>query len=183
MIQLNIKLYKIDYDVMLSKIQDSDQSPKSEMAGCLSGLIKITGKAGLLTNHRVLKLFRTTIKKSVTNLAEGYGVYLAELEIEGVTIIHENRGGGNMLNISVSLESIDWDKLMAALVKPAKKTKSNDNTLQEIVRIIKPFIGRTMGTVPPSAIAELFGLLAEDKVIKLAKNYGLGISVVSVKPG
>ena len=84
--------------------------------------------------------------------------------------------------ISVSLESIDWDKLIAALVKPTKKTKSNDNTLQEIVRIIKPFIGRTMGTVPPSAIAELFDLLAEDKAIAIAANYGLDISLVSVKP-
>ena len=181
--QLYVKLHHIDYGKMLSRIQDQNQNPKEDLSGCLGGLIRTFGKLGLLTNSFTIGIAKKFIKSSVTDLTKGYGIYLSVLEIRGITIIRENRGGDNMLNISASIANIDWDKLMDTMGGPAKKSNGNDDILREVVRIIKPFIGETMATIPNEAIAELFDLLARDKVIDVAWDYGVEVSDITVLPG
>ena len=88
-----------------------------------------------------------------------------------------------MLNISASID-IDYDKLSKRISESKDKKDSNLNKrVYETVRIVKPFIGKTMSTIPPSAIAELFDLLAKEKIIELAGDAGVTISSISVKPG
>ncbi|MCL2677830.1 MAG: hypothetical protein FWE85_02120, partial [Clostridiales bacterium] len=116
-------------------------------------------------------------------LAEEYGVFFTTLQIRGVALIKTKAGGSDMLNISVSIEKIDWDKLANVMGGAAKKPQGGKDTLQEVMRIAKPFIGKAMETIPPSAIAELFDLLLKDKVCELAGKHGVTVSGVSVKPG
>ena len=90
-----------------------------------------------------------------------------------------------MLNISVSIESSDYKTLLNTIEPNSQKTgKSNNNgkVVGEVIRIVKPFIADTLSTIPPSAIAELFDLLARDKVVDLAKKYGVHLSAVDIKP-
>lgn len=178
MIQLNAELHHIDYEKLLSRIQDA----KEKQAGIPYWLVKIAGK--LLTSNIgfIMKPITLFTKNRISVFAEGYGIYFTELSIKDVTLIRTENEGGNMLDISVSIEKIDWDKLVSVIGGISNRAFDNNGTLPEVVRIIKPFVNETMATIPLNAIAELFDLLVKDKVVGLAEDYGVTVSEISVKP-
>jgi hypothetical protein len=177
MAQLYAELYHIDYKKLLSQIQEQ----KEMSVGAPLWLIEFLGK--LLTSHVGFLLNIVIPRGKIAGFAEEYGVTFTKLIIKDVTLIKTKTGGSNMLNISASIDKVEWGKLLSVLGGPAKKPKVGDDTLQKVIKIVEPFIANTMDTIPNEAIAELFNLLARDKVMALARNYGVRLSGVSVKPG
>jgi hypothetical protein len=64
--------------------------------------------------------------------------------------------------------------------KSDKKENENNFDVAGIIKIVEPFIADTMKTIPPKAIAELFMLLGREQIMKLAKNFGVELSDISV---
>jgi hypothetical protein len=128
---------------------------------------------GLLLKHRISKSAKT------------YGISLAELRIKsGAAPGGAVAGSGEMLSISVSVKNIDYGKLAAGIEDITRASEiGSSNALSKAAGIVKPFIGKTMATIPLPAVAELFDLLARDKVIELADNYGVTISSIFMKSG
>ena len=87
-----------------------------------------------------------------------------------------------MLNILASIANIDYHKMAEAISASTskKKTKDSNDTVSEIIRIVKPFISDTMSTIPTSAISVLFKLLDQNKIIELAGDNGVFLSGITV---
>lgn len=178
MIQIYAELGGINYEKLLSRI-GQEKKRQSKLAAFI---LKIALNTFVLKNaikHPLL------LKTPIVNLATDYGILLNKLKIGGDTLIQKNSESKGLLNISVMIESIDYSKIISIVNESSKNEKDSvkDATLPEIIRIIKPFIEDTMAMIPSSAIAELFDLLAKDKVIALTGNYGISLSSISITPG
>ena len=183
--QVYAVIHRIDFDKLLSRI-GSDKKP----LGCLLSLVSLLPKA--VTRFAMKPMLQhivkrpTRIKSQIENLADEYGISLSLLRVGDDTIIKNIMEGAHMLNVSVSIDDIDYDKLVEIINESLQKRSSevidkSSGVVQDVVRIVKPFIGKTMATVPFTAIAELLNLLAIDKAVELAGNYGVKLSKVSVE--
>jgi len=180
MIKLYGELQSIDYDVLISHIQ----APHEKRKPVPHWLIKLLGK--ILESHfsGILRLFAP--KKEVQEFLEEYGVSFSKLEIKGFPLIEKPTRGKNMLNITVSIDSVNWDVLadrLSGISLSSSNSGVNDNAIQiqQVAEIVKPFINDTMATVPPSAMVELFDLLGKDKVVELAGSCGVKVSMISIE--
>jgi len=168
------ELYGIDYVKFLSRLQ-KERARQSLLSSFLLRFAKSAFILKRVVSHPLL------MKKQIVKLADYYGVTFSVLMIGDDVLIQNRLGGRSMLNISVSVDSIDYGKIVDIIGESAKG--GTNSVLPEVARILKPFIGETMATVPPSAIAELFDLLGKDKVVGLLGNYGIAVSEVSVEAG
>ena len=100
------------------------------------------------------------------------------------SFVNIKSGGDNMYNINVSIGAIDFGKLGSRINNPRAKTRdTNSSKLNEVVRIVTPFIGKTIETIPAEAITELFNLLGRDKVFEIAGDYGIELKDIAVHSG
>jgi len=180
-VNVNAKLHYVDYNKLLMRIQTPNKSK-----GLLAGFFAKTARVAI-SPFIVRKIINTPsiLKRLIFNITDDYGVVISELTIDGKIFLQSVNGKGGFLNASIIVDNIDCDKLSALISESINSTgKSNHNaTLTDVIRIIKPFIGETIATIPPPAIAELFELLAKDKVIEYVEhNYGIAISDVVLTP-
>ena len=167
------EIYSIDYEKLLSRIQEKRELKK---------IIKVfvTKPFGLKTIMRSIGLINPIIKKE----AKKYGLAFSVLRIVDNNQVYKNEGeGGNsILNIFASITDIDYQKMAEAISASTskKKTKDSNDTVSEVIRIVKPFINDTMSTIPTSAISELFDVLIRNKITKLAGDYGVSLLDISV---
>jgi len=192
--KLYAELKHIDYEKLFSGIYESYQTTKithkkqnffSSVVSGISNGLKELFRTVVINSWSLKKIIEnpSLLKLQAVNQSKKYGASFTVLKIGDDTLINERTGGKNMLNISASID-IDYDKLSKRISESKNKKDSNLNKrVYETVRIVKPFISKTMSTIPPSAIAELFDLLAKEKIIKLAGSAGVTISSISVKPG
>ena len=183
--QIYTVIHSIDIDKLLVRI-GSDKKP----LGCLLSLVSLLPKA--VTRFAMKPMLQhivkrpTRIKSQIENLADEYGLSLSLLRVGDDKIIENMMEGAHMLNVSVSVDDIDYDKLVGIINESLLKRsygdgEKNNMVVHDIIKIVKPFIGKTMATVPTSAIAELLNLLAIDKIVEMAGNYGVKLSKVAVK--
>ena len=192
MIYLNAVVSDIDYDVLLGRIEAAAKNSTGKQENRPGFPMEIVSNLGWLANllaqmvpDFVFAKIIDTRKKALTDLAKDYGVHLSFLTADSQPVKMMNKGERYMLNISVSIKNIDYKTLLNAIEPNSQKTgKSNNkgNVVGEVIRIVKPFIADTLSTIPPSAIAELFDLLARDKAVDLAKKYGVQLSDIDIKP-
>ena len=178
MIQVFAGLVGVDYEKLLLRIHEH----KKKQTAIPPWLLEVLGR--LLTSPAglALNLIAPLAKGRIIDFSGSCGVYFSELIIRDVNIIKTKREGRNMLDISVSVASVEWDKLADTLIGRTKSGGNGNTTLQDLVRIVKPFIAETMATIPPAAIVELFGLFAKEKAIELAGRHGIVVSDISVTP-
>jgi len=176
MIQLNAKLHSIDYSKLLNKVQKQDEK------GLPHWLIRLLGE--LLTGP-ISGLAKSLIpKKKVEEFAREYGLLFTKLEINGIALIKNKSEDDYILSIFINVENVDWKTFASFLSGKSKKYKEQNNTTTSAaIEIIKPFINNTMATVPLSVIIELFDLIGQDKIIKLAEGCGVTVSSIKIKPG
>jgi len=89
-----------------------------------------------------------------------------------------------MLNINVNIEKIDYLQVFKAVQNlTSKETREGENDLfSKILGIVAPFADKALAMMPPSAIAQLFNLLGKDRVLKLAKDFGVYVTDIKVTP-
>ena len=178
MIHIYAELHSIDYDKLLAGVTEHKAA-----RGVPFWLIKLLGE--LLTGplSGVLRCFIP--KRKLHDFVEEYGVSLNVLKVKGITLLEERVHSECLLKLSGNISKVDWDVLSKSLKSTAnkEKTDSKSKLLPEIIKIIKPFIGETMATVPPSAVVALFELLGRDKLIEFAGNHGIMVSTISIKTG
>ena len=176
MIQLYGELQSIDYQKLLSKLEE----PKHPHKHVPIWLIKLLSE--LLESH-ISSILRPFIpKRKIKHLTEDFGISFSVLKIKDIDLIEHKTNADNMLSIIAKIDHVNWGKLSAIINSATKKVEiEQENPLPEIIKIIKPFINDTMATVPPSAMVELFKLLAKDKIIELASINGIKTSEVLVE--
>jgi len=174
------ELHSIDYRVLISHIQ----APHEKRKPVPHWLVKLLGK--LLFSHisGFLRLF--VPKSEIHEFLEAYGVSFSKLELKGISLIDKTPSEQNMLNISVSIDSVDWDVLsdkLSDISSIGNELAAGDSAekTRQLVEILKPFINDTMATIPPSAIVQLFDLLGKDKLVELAKSCGVVVSDVLIE--
>jgi len=171
-------LQHINFDKLLSHIQDAEK-PKTVLAGIVSGIAKTALSTFVI--KRIIK-HPFILHRLILGFAEEYGVALSGLRVGSNVFEHTKKSEECIIDVKVSIGNIDYAKLADVISESLKSTgtKTNNRTVMETIRIIKPFIGETVATVPPSAIVELFELFAREKVIELAQNCGITISDISL---
>ena len=182
----------IDYDALFGQIEAATGDSTSKQENHTGFSTKIVSNLGWLFNlfakmtpDFLLAKIIDSKKKALLDLAKDYGVCLTFLTVDSEPPKMPNKAERNMLNISVSIKSIDYKTLLNAIEPNSQKTgkvNDNGNVVGEVVRIVKPFIADTLSTIPSAAIVELFDLLARDKVVDLAKKYGVQLSAIDIKP-
>ena len=180
MIQLYGELHSIDYEILASHIQ----VPLEMRKPVPHWLIKLLGK--ILVSHFSGILRLIIPKKEIQDFFKEYGVSFSKLELKDISLIEETTDFNNMLNITVSIDRVDWDVLSDRLdgipvSGGSSNLKNGDSQIQQVAEIVKPFINDTVATVPPSAMVELFDLLGKDKVMEWAESYGVTVSAITVK--
>jgi hypothetical protein len=174
--QIYAELHSIDYTKLL-------EFARARLKKKTMKIPRIAGfAAGALNSRLAQPLIHGTIRSTVRRwlTANDIGIDFAALKIDGRVLLHTKKGEPNMFNFSTSVD-IDYSKLVAALSE--LQTKGKGLPLDKILEIVKPFIGETMKTIPPSAIAELFELVAKDIVVEKATDFGVKISAISLKTG
>jgi len=87
-----------------------------------------------------------------------------------------------MFNVTATIKSIDYNKLIGAISESMPKEDSKSGAIfAEVLKIVKPFAGQTLKTIPPSAIVGLFDLLVRDKIVDMAEKHGVKISSITLK--
>jgi len=173
------ELQHINFDKLLSRIQGAEK-PITVLAGIASRVAKVALSAFVI--KRIIK-HPSLLRRIILRFTEEYGVILSELSVGDNAFVQNKESESKAFNATVFIDSINYSKLTDVISESLKSTgrESNNHTLAEVIRIIKPFIGETMATVPPSAIVELFELFAREKVIELAKNCGITISSIKLE--
>ncbi|MCL2663281.1 MAG: hypothetical protein FWE83_08150 [Oscillospiraceae bacterium] len=173
------ELQHINFDKLLSHIQSAEK-PKTVLSGIVSDIAKVALNTFVI--KRIIK-HPFILHRIILGFAEEYGVTLSGLRVGSNAFEHNKESEDCIMDVKVSIESIDYAKLADVISESVKSTgtKTNNHTVTETIRIIKPFIDETMSTIPPSAIVELFELLAREKVIELAQNSGITISDISLE--
>jgi len=80
-----------------------------------------------------------------------------------------------MFRVHASIDEIDYGRLL-------DKAPASNVLLGKAIGIMKPFAGKAVGVLPPPVAAKLLTTLAEDKIIELAKDYGITLSGFEVTP-
>jgi len=179
---INAKLHCIDFDKLLTHIQTPNKT-KGPLANFFTKTVKIAISPFVV--KRVINS-PSILKRLIFSIADEYGVAISELTINTKVFLPHNRSAesscGNFLNASIIIDNIDYSVLSTFILESMNSAnKANHNAIQsEAIRIIKPFINETVATIPPSAISELFELLAKDKLIEMAKGYGVTLSDVAL---
>ncbi|MCL2254386.1 MAG: hypothetical protein FWC09_08065 [Lachnospiraceae bacterium] len=127
------------------------------------------------------KIPNVLLANQIVKFAAKYGISLM-VYIENKKPKNENineRLTNIMYNLSVSVDRIDYQKLIESIRKDSS-SKNGSSVFFEILKIITPFAADTMKTIPPKAVADLFMLLGRDKIIEMAKDYGVVLSGLSV---
>jgi len=173
------ELRHINFDKLLSRIQGAEK-PITVLSGIVARVVKVALSAFVI--KRIIK-HPSILRRIILRFTEEYGVFLSELRVGDNAFTQSKESESNILNATVLIDSINYTKLAGVISDSLKSTgtESNNHTLTEAIRIIKPFIAETMGTVPPSAIVELFELFARDKVIELVQNCGIVISSIKLE--
>ena len=173
------ELQHINFDKLLSRIQDVEK-PITVLSGIALRVVKVTLNAFII--KRIIK-HPSLLRRIILRFTEEYGVFLSKLKVGDNAFAQNRESERKILNATVLIDNINYTKLAGVISESLKSTgtESNNHTLTEAIRIIKPFINETMATVPPSAIVDLFELLARDKVIELARNCGITISSIKLE--
>jgi len=175
---ISAKLNHIDYGKLLTRIQTPDKS-KGPLANFFAKTIKVA-----ISPFVIKKLLNSPsiLRRLIFSVADDYGITISELSIESKVFSQPCVESDRALNASIIIGSIDYAMLSKVIVESldSKNTIKRDATLLEVVRIIKPFIGETIATIPPYAIVELFELLVKDKVIESVKKYGIEVSNITL---
>jgi hypothetical protein len=87
-----------------------------------------------------------------------------------------------MLNININIEKIDYLQVFKTVQNlTSKQPQEGENDLfLKILEIVAPFADKALAMIPQSAIAQLFNLLGKDKVLKLAKDFGVYVTDIEV---
>jgi len=177
---INAKVQHIDYNKLLHRIQIPSKS-KGPLANFFTKTVKVA-----VSPFVVRKLIQSPsiLKRLIFSVAEEYGVTISELVIDSKVFSQGNSENNNFMKASILINSVNYETLTKFIVETIdSKTKvAHDVTFTEVLRIIKPFIGETIATIPLSAISELFELLIKDKIISLAINYGIAVSNIILEP-
>ena len=173
------ELQYINFDKLLSRIEAAEK-PITVLSGIALSVVKVALSAFVI--KRIIK-HPSFLRRIILRFTEEYGVILSGLRVGDNAFAQNKESEYKILNATILIDSIDYTKLADAISESLKSTgrESNNHTLTEAIRIIKPFIAETMATVPPSAIVELFELFAREKVIKVAQNCGISISNISLE--
>ena len=173
------ELHHINYDKLLSRIQAAEK-PITVLSGIALRVVKVALSAFVI--KRIIK-HPSLLRRIILRFTEEYGVILSELGVGDNVFAQNKESEHKILNVTVLIDSINYSKLADVINESLKSTgrENNNHTLTEAIRIIKPFIAETMASVPPSAIVDLFELLARDKVIELAQNCGITISSIQLE--
>jgi hypothetical protein len=118
--------------------------------------------------------------ENVSSILRGYGV---ESEIFISKSKTNLRQDSKMFYISIAIEEIKYLKLAARwFEKPtSNQAKGGGNNLfRQILNIVEPFADKTLRTIPPSAIAQLFDLLGKNAVLTFAKEYGVNVTDIQI---
>ncbi|MCL2050142.1 MAG: hypothetical protein FWG91_00215 [Lachnospiraceae bacterium] len=180
MTYLTLIIHKIDYSILLKELKTgSKKSPVStgtsfcdKMRDTMMELM-----TPLFSFLESLSLTRNIIARKINKSAMNYGIVLSTY-LEKNEVYYEKLKEGNkncMLTLSASIEKIDYQKLINEL-KKTSASPNNKPILLDIINIIEPFLSATMKTIPNSAIAELFMLLGQDKMMDLAEDYGIHLA-------
>jgi hypothetical protein len=165
---LNIYVYKIEYKRLTDKVADIIRGGKITGLG-FGSICKLLFRLMLCPGQL----------KRMTEYAREYGLHADVLTIEeGKDSTYVKRGDSAMLTVSATIGKIDYGKILDA-IKPAGGSRDS-TTIDRIMQIIQPFIADTLETIPHSAMAELFMLLGREQVMKLAEEFGIRLSDLSV---
>ncbi|MCL2717603.1 MAG: hypothetical protein FWE14_02325 [Lachnospiraceae bacterium] len=180
MTYLTIIIHKIDYKIFLTKFKSSiNQNPASSRTGFRDTFLSIIQP--LLPTLESLTLTRNIIAMQANKIAMDYGLAINTYLEKTDTYFKKIKEGNTncMLTLSITIEKIDYQKIINEIKKSA--SSQNDNAiLSDVLNIVEPFAAETLNTIPPAAIADLFMLLGKDKIIDLAKKYGVKLSDLSV---
>jgi len=179
MTQLYAVIEDIGYDTMAATLR------KKKEHGVLHSILSAMG-IGLLTHPFILRKaieHPTILKHQIKKHATEHGINLSILEIGEKVLEHKEKRGKKMLDISISIKSIDYNKLSSTIGETAHNAESMNNTVSEVAKIVKPFISETMATIPIDAIPKLFELLGKDKVVEMAEKYGVVVDGVALDAG
>jgi len=193
----------IDYEKLFSKINKMISKPASQSKDQeeKDALKKKVNKAveGIKTGVEWSKpgfgkkvamaigkpIYDSKVKKAarkITGFAEDLGITLATFRLNKITIVET--GGSNMLSITVSIDSIEWEKIAERVCSSQGKAEGRDNTMQEVFEIIGPHIKDIMAVFPDEDIAKLLNLqILGSMAKKEAGKYGVSISDFSVSSG
>jgi len=180
MIQLYGELHSIDYETLAAIIQ----TPPDNRSPIPQWMIKFLGNT--LTSHFSGILRLIVPKKEIREFIEVYGVSFSKLELKGILLIDEIAGADNILTISISIKSVDWDVLADRLISISESSgiselSDDEKQAERVAEIVKPFINDTMKTVPMAAVIELFEVLWKDELIKLMESCGVVISEILIE--
>lgn len=175
---ISIFINEIDYGILLGRIK---------MAVGNKSSVKNQGR-----NGRLLKILRPFvgiinvlpnifIENQIMKQAAKFGIYTTvyiENNKAKIKALNE-RKIITMLNLSASIEKIDYQKLINT-IQGSSASKGGSLVVPDVIKIIEPFLAETMKTIPDAAIAELFMLLGRDKIVEMAQDYGVKISHLSM---
>lgn len=178
---------RVDYSVLLDKIRINKTraapKPSGGLAQIKSFLINIV--LGLPFVKRLIP--QVAVDKAVdkaVNLLSDYGI--TATGSVAPQKIKRNSEEISMLTIAFSIDTkkINMSKLRAKLQNNNPK-RSNNDLFSQILAIDSksPFVANALAAIPPGAVAELFDLLGKDKLLDLAKEFGVSISGLSVTAG
>ncbi|MCL2425427.1 MAG: hypothetical protein FWD05_03715 [Oscillospiraceae bacterium] len=177
---INAKLCYIDFKKLITRIQTPSKS-KGSLANFFAKTIKVA-----ISPFVVRKMIHSPsiLKRLVFSVAEEYGIAISKLTVDSKVFFKPDTKHSDFIKVSILVDNIDYVTVSKFITETLDSTNevSHNTTLTEVLRIIKPFIGETMATIPPSAISELFDLLAKEKIVELARNYGIAVSNITLTP-
>jgi hypothetical protein len=118
--------------------------------------------------------------ENASDILRGYGVD-SEIFISKSKI--DLRQDSKMFYISIAIEEIKYSKLAARWFEKMRSNQAKDgenNLFQQILNIVEPFADKTLRTIPPSAIAQLFDLLGKNAVLTFAKEFGVNVADIQI---
>jgi hypothetical protein len=118
--------------------------------------------------------------ENASSILRGYGVE-SEIFISKSKI--DLRQASKMFYISIAIEEIKYSKFAAKLFEKLTSHQAKggeDNLFRQIFKIVEPFADKTLRTIPPSAIAQLFDLLGKNAILALAKEFGVNMTDIQI---
>jgi hypothetical protein len=118
--------------------------------------------------------------ENASNILRNYGVGSEIFISKSKTDLRQD---SKMFYISIAIEEIKYSKLAERLFGKLTSNQAKggkNNLFQQIFNIVEPFADRTLRTIPPSAIAQLFDLLGKNAVLKFAKEFGVNVTDMQI---
>ncbi|MDR2530393.1 MAG: hypothetical protein LBC65_02475 [Oscillospiraceae bacterium] len=150
-----IEVLGVDYSRLVSEVREA----RADVPAIIAGAIKLVTIGGDLSGF----------SKQLQNLGVFTKITASRVGIVGRTT--------NMLNINITIDGVDP---IAAIRRVREHGGSGGGVVPRVLEIVEPFAADTLRTIPPSAIAELFNLLAKERLIELAKEFGVSVSEIRV---